>query len=280
MEEMEMANSHNNFGPVFTGAFYPSGSVILPYNPIIVSAERSHFALLDLNCTLAVYRGNPDELMSYLLRADSLDLSDIPYFKELYKSDNKADPSSSSALQGQCFTGLDDFGVIRIFAGHPDNVYSREVWASSSSDDRENDSYQSLYQRFYLELSDTGELFVLSLTAGSSEAQCVWATTSCNVYIAIMKDVQNDVGRRLVQGFKIMRSLVRKVSTQLVYSIVDFKDEYSNNGLKSACRELFLNSIWGLINSIDDVVKGVLTTFMKMMKTAVRMALKMAKSSS
>ena len=89
MEEMEAANSHNNFGPVFTGAFYPSGSVILPYNPIIVSAERSHFALLDLNCTLAVYRGNPDELMSYLLRADNLDLSDIPYFKELYKSDIK-----------------------------------------------------------------------------------------------------------------------------------------------------------------------------------------------
>ena len=259
MDEMESINSHNNFGPVFTDAFYPSGAVLLPYNPIMVSAEGTHFALLDVNCTLAVYRGNPDQLMSYLLRADSLELDNVASFENLYKSDNKDDPTSSSSLHGQCFTGLDDSGVIRIFAGHPDDIHSREVWASSL-DDQEMNSLQSFYKRYYLELSDTGELFVLSLTAGSSEAECVWATTSCNVYIAIMKDVQNDVGKKLIQGFRLMKSIIRKVHAQLGYSILDFRDEYSKNGLKSAVKELLLNSIWGALNSINDIVRAFITT--------------------
>ena len=269
IEEMESVNSHNTFGPVFTGSFYPSGSVILPYNPIIVSSEGTHFALLDVNCTLAVYKGNPDELMSYLLRADSLDLRSVPYFEELYRSENKADSLSSSALQGNCFTGLDDSGVIRIFAGHPDDMLSREVWASSSEYDEEQDAFRSLYVRFFLELSNSGELFILSLTAGSSDVKCVWATTSCNMYVAIMKDIQNDVGRKLVQGFKVMKRMAKKVSTYVGYSIIDFRDEYDRNGLKSATKELLLNSIGGLLSSIDDVLRSFVGALMTIMKKAL-----------
>ena len=54
----------------------------------------------------------------------------------------------------------------------------------------------SFFVRYYLELSSAGELAVRSLTAGNSDSECLWSTTSCNAYVAALKELQ--IGRRRV----------------------------------------------------------------------------------
>jgi DnaJ domain len=177
----------SGYRPVIAGSILPAMQVIYPYTPILVSLDRSHFALLDMHCSLGVYRGDIDILIRYLLIADRPpDLTMMPL--EL-----KFRTEGDSSLNGQCFAGLDDSGVLRVYRGHPDySEHSQPLW--SSGPPREDISnYNSYFHRFYVELLSSGELAVRMLEYGSSESQCVWSTTSCNVYVALLKDMTGQV---------------------------------------------------------------------------------------
>lgn len=177
----------SGYRPVIAGSILPAMQVIYPYTPILVSQDRSHFALLDMHCSLGVYRGDVDILIRYLLIADRPpDLTMMPL--EL-----KFRTEGDSSLNGQCFAGLDDTGVFRVYRGHPDySEHSQPLW--SSGPPREDISnYNSYFHRFYVELLSSGELAVRMLEYGSSESQCVWSTTSCNAYVALLKDITGQV---------------------------------------------------------------------------------------
>jgi hypothetical protein len=63
-------NTFRGFHPTISGPIIHTSHMIQPYSPIIVSEDRSHFALLDMHCSLGVYRGDVDILIRHLLVAD------------------------------------------------------------------------------------------------------------------------------------------------------------------------------------------------------------------
>ena len=42
--------------PVLSGPFFPPGTVMSPYSPIMTSLDRSYFAFLDIHCSFGVYK--------------------------------------------------------------------------------------------------------------------------------------------------------------------------------------------------------------------------------
>eukprot|EP00596_Hydrurales_sp_CCMP1899_P000850 CAMPEP_0119047854 /NCGR_PEP_ID=MMETSP1177-20130426/55401_1 /TAXON_ID=2985 /ORGANISM="Ochromonas sp, Strain CCMP1899" /LENGTH=301 /DNA_ID=CAMNT_0007022951 /DNA_START=156 /DNA_END=1058 /DNA_ORIENTATION=+ len=159
-------NNFRGFHPIISGPIIHTNQMILPYTPIIVSEDRSHFALLDMHCSLGVYRGDVDTLIRHLLVADQPpDLTMMPL--EL-----KFRTEGATSLNGECFAWLDEGGVLRVYGGNPDYPnHTRPIW---SSDPPKEEIYSSYFQRFYLELSTTGELAVRLRESGYSESQCIW----------------------------------------------------------------------------------------------------------
>jgi hypothetical protein len=129
---------------------------------------------------------------------------------------------SDDTLNGRCFSGLDEYGILHVFKGHPGNtpithllthsltypltylpthlltyllthslvdyrVYE-SLWSSASSAEVSNDYY---YTRYYLELTNNGELVVRALHAGESESVCVWSTSTCNEYLKSIKELKS-----------------------------------------------------------------------------------------
>ena len=188
------------------GNILPSGHVLFPWT-VMVSHDGSHFAVLDQDCSLGVYKGDVDVLMRTLLYADHAN----------FDAENLFYTPRDSALDGHCFAGVDDAGVFRIFAGHPDFEYT-PIWESDSSS---TDDLSSHYTRHYVEITNDGELAVLRISPGESEASCVWSTTSCNHYVALLVDLSRDTlrfTRAAIRGIARLLHIIVKEVRQVVNS--------------------------------------------------------------
>jgi hypothetical protein len=104
----EIFGAAGMFQPVISGPILPAGQVIFPYIPIMSSSDGSHFALLDVHCSLGVYKGDVRLLVSTLMMGGIPDISALP-IEAVYRTEG------NSALQGHCFAGLDDSGVLRVY---------------------------------------------------------------------------------------------------------------------------------------------------------------------
>ena len=252
---MQEGVGNSYFKPALGGPFIPSGAVLFPYNPILVSFDESHFATLDFHCSLRVYEGSADEFVSYLLTSETLETS--KKFEPIYSS-----PGDMSHLRGHCFASLDDGGVLRIYAGHPDNFYAQEMWASSTQP-LDTDYYTSYYHRYYLELI-SGELFVLRLTAGQTESECVWATTSCNFYIALIKDVRSDVSKLLLASIRRVRQALSRVFDSLNFLIIDIREVWMYRRPAHVLKDLAQRAVFGIADFMKQqraYLKALISSF-------------------
>ena len=233
------------FQPEIIGSILPAGEVIFPYVPIMTSEDRSHFAMLDVHCSLGIYRGNVDDVVRHLIRGLTPDLTSLAV--EL-KFRTEGEPS----LKGNCFGGLDDIGILRIFKGHPDTQYS-PIWTSHNNAEHDNDydSYSN-FQRYYLELSNTGELAVLSLIAGAAEAECIWSTTNCNIYVAII----NDIRSQTKQIFKAALDDIMRVYRSFVRGVLSFIDDVKTTGIIEAATDLMNNIQRNVNDFFDTLING------------------------
>ena len=216
------------YHPSFADTILPANQVIFPYTPIILSPDRQHFALLDIHCSLGVYKGDAAVVTDYLLFTQRPpDLSMLPVELKFRTEGDKS-------LNGRCFAGLDETGVLRVYRGHPEYPDNAEPLWSSDPPAEDPSSYNMYFQRFYLELSSSGELAVRMLVAGSSESQCVWSTTSCNVYVALLKEMRGQVSQMLSELSGEIRELLKPIIDHFFhfYEILSDKDQ-SNTLLKS-----------------------------------------------
>ena len=182
LEDLDIQSGY--FKPVQSGPFFGSGTVMFPYSPIMTTADRSHFAFLDMHCSFGVYRGDPDVFMSHLMAQESPDMSTLAV-ETIFRT------IGEQSLQGQCFAGLDDSGIFWVYQGHPDAFNTKPLWHSEFS--KERSKYSSSFRRFYLELLPSGEFAVRSLVAGNAYGECIWSTTSCNFFFAVLKEVGGEV---------------------------------------------------------------------------------------
>jgi hypothetical protein len=153
----EEINTSSFFGnqPVIAGPMLPAMQVIFPYTPIIVSEDQSHFCFLDMHCSFGVYKGDLNELIRHLLVGNEPpDLTIMPL--EL-KFRTEGEPT----LNGQCFAGLDESGVLRVYRGHPDYPGSLHPIWSSDPPKEDASMYNSYFRSFYVELSSKGYMIGL-----------------------------------------------------------------------------------------------------------------------
>lgn len=194
-----------------------SNRYIYPYAGIIVSEDRSHFAILDELCSIGIYEGDMN-----LVFSNSYGLSSIHELKTKYKTPENRD------LQGNCFAVLDNFGVLSIYGEvmsggfFPSRVV---VWQSESN--VEMSMFSSMYTNFYLELSDFGELIVQMITRDitkESEPSCVWSTRSCRNMFSIVIDIRNMLQSQINNLMKTIRrnkhvkfivKLIKRIAVQL-----------------------------------------------------------------
>lgn len=211
--------------PVVSGSMLQAGQPIFPYSPIMTSSDGSHFAFLDWHCALGVYEGMVDDLLRLLLVQDPPDLTNLPL---KLKFRTTGEPS----LRGHCFAGLDDEGILRVYQGHPAYGDFSPIWSSDTAVDETTDAslFARRFQRFYLELASTGELAVLRLTPGESEVECVWSTTSCNAYLAMLKEVQ----LTLVHRFRTVIDGLKAFLTHIERVVGDAVDDVRSRGLSDA----------------------------------------------
>jgi hypothetical protein len=142
----------------------------MPYYPLIVSEDESHFAFLDNECSFKIFFGDYHEL-EYQLR--------MPQSNSIHIDAHLLYETNSFPLyNGHCFAGLDDYGIFAIFYGHPMNPDSYPLFKSTIH----YDEYDIFNKRFYLELSNRGDLSVRA-TSGYGQTECIWSTISCNSYL-------------------------------------------------------------------------------------------------
>eukprot|EP01041_Mallomonas_annulata_P002107 gene2107-4117_t len=177
------------FTPSFTYDVIPTGEIILPYYPIMISPERTFFALLDKTCAFKVYEGSYDELLQFEY-TQSIELLD-ENFSLLYKTPER------SSLNGKCFAAVDEIGLLHIYNGHPSQKShtTEDIWISTLKYSYE-EPMDVYYRRYSLSLSYNGELAISYTTSGNSDLLCVWSTTSCSTEIAMIKLQQMKIFRR------------------------------------------------------------------------------------
>jgi hypothetical protein len=146
-----------------------------------VTLDHSYAAMIDSQCSLVVYSGNVDAFIKYVfeyednyngnINSDSSsyrggiafttkELVDLFNIEVLFRSE------SFASLQGNCFAGLDEVGVFRIFRGHPGYSTFSTIWASQPLQTSwENTFVDSIYPSTYkLVLQGNGELVILKFT--------------------------------------------------------------------------------------------------------------------
>ena len=197
--------------PIVVGSIMRSGQFLLPYNPILTSPDGTHFAFLDGHCSLGVFRGDLDHVLRHMYSHGTLDLTELPV-ELMYRTPGKPE------LQGRCFAALDDEGVLRIFRGQHDS-FSGTVWESTPPKQQEF----SYFTTFFLELTSSGELAVLSLRTGNTEPECVWSSTACNLYLSLLQELRVETIRILQGVRKIISSCFRAVVALINDVLLDEK---------------------------------------------------------
>ena len=204
----EQQNSHSSFQPELTGSYLPAGEVIYPLSPIMTSDDRSHFALLDVSCSFVVYKGSIEDYVYSMMYSTPSDIMDISAH-EVFRS------PSAYHLHGQCFAGLDFNGELKVFAGHPSQPNYYPVWSTTNED---KDYAPAYYKRYFIELSNSGEVSVRMLAAGSSEEVCVWSSRSCNRLAALAIRTF----RGILPNIASLSTMISRLITYLIQRIHGF----------------------------------------------------------
>jgi hypothetical protein len=237
-EFMHTQQPSNGFSPEFTGPFLPAEAIILPYSPIMTSQDRSHFALLDISCSIVVLKGSVEDYLYHNLWSSGHSSSSTPpsVVEEIYRT------PEASRLNGQCFAGLNRGGVLQIFAGRPDYPNYHPIWSSEIS--QELSSFHMHYRRFYIELTNSGEFAVKMLVAGDSDETCVWSTVSCNPYVSRLKTIQRTFASYLRELFHTssseqsffnrLKTILSKIKIiNMIVSLVEYIQSKANQLLDS-----------------------------------------------
>lgn len=216
-EEEESSYYYNEPGrniPVVVGSIMRSGQVLMPYSPILLSPDQTYFSFLDSHCSLGVFHGDVNHVLRHLYTHSTLDLTDLPV-ELMYRT------PGDSGLQGQCFATLDEDGVLRVFQGQYDGFGGGSgsiLWESTPP--KQDFAF---FTTFFVELTSSGELAVLSLRTGEPEPECIWSSTACNLYMSILQELRVE-SMRIVRGaFKIIRGCFRALAKLFDDIILDDK---------------------------------------------------------
>ena len=174
MNRMHNDRSYSYYQPELTGSYIPAGEVIYPYSPIMTSEDQSHFALLDISCSFVVYQGSVEDYLYSMMQNQAFTTTDV-VAREIFRT------PSAQQLGGQCFAGLDLRGELKVFAGQPTQPNYYPIWSTTNED---TNHFPSYYKRYFVELSNSGEVSVRMLVAGSSDEVCIWSSRSCNRIVA------------------------------------------------------------------------------------------------
>eukprot|EP01038_Epipyxis_sp_PR26KG_P008523 gene8523-11520_t len=236
MEEMfrqtqEQFASYFNPRPVMVGPVIAAGQVIYPCNPIMTSSNGLFFSFLDNQCSLGVYKGDVNLFIDKLIHSHNrqVDLSSLP-IEILFRSEG------NHRLNGNCFAGLDESGLLQVYAGNPNimNDYY-PIWSSKSSWDSGRDTvYDMYFSRYYLELANNGELAVRQVTTGEQEVKCIWSTTSCNKYLAMLRDVKSTLTSHMQDLSGHLNSILQHLTKRLS----DLLDWVKEQNFESLSQEL------------------------------------------
>jgi hypothetical protein len=137
---------------------------------------------------------------------------------------------AGSSLGGKCFAGLGEDGLLRVFRGHPDSPGYLPIWSSSLSG-KDSSLYGNFFRRVYLEVSDSGELAVFSLAAGSPISECLWSSESCSPspWIKAVNTWQRQsaafANAALVDGCRFIRESKSKLASFLVDLVESFGNQ-------------------------------------------------------
>lgn len=179
--------------PALTGSVLMEGEVMFPYSPMMTSIGGEYYTLLDFECSLKIYQGDPEYALHIIYSSE--DVPDFSSFSRLlYNTEAQPD------LNGKCFAGLDDRGILSIFQGFPDQYNESPIWSSEDPEDLDSDL--RLFRRFFIELQSDGSLTIQALSPGDPDSECIWSTTSCDEYIAMVKGVGQDVIHGLFSVYK------------------------------------------------------------------------------
>lgn len=203
--------------------------ILFPYDPILATADRSTFALLDETCSIVVLKGDLDAFVrnvlihGYGMGVNGTESSD---FDELYRT------PSFPYLQGFCFAGLGETGVLQIFKGHPVGYNYYSVWTSARGDGENNNKQHDAYDSYELQLSTEGTLTVYRFNRHrhhfhAHARQCIWSSASatCNEFTASVRTNIKFIGLELKRFFSLpnlrslgQRILASKAMTRMVAS--------------------------------------------------------------
>ena len=103
------------------------------------------------------------------------------------------------------------------------------------------------------------------LTAGSTESECVWSTTSCNVYVAILKGFRTDIGQILG---KFSRALV-DIRDNFQFYILDLQSAYSYGGFTRVakfCIGSFMEEFFSIVQYSIQYFKKLMYYFIRRLK--------------
>lgn len=149
--------------PVIVGPYLDSSDYLFPFSPIVLSSDKSHFFYLDSHCSLNVYFGDVDLVLRQLMSYSIPDTSNLPI-------EIKFKTVGDSKLKGMCYSVLSDKGILHVYSGQPHNRqhYRKTLWRSENIKDTNyhEDYYSSMYKRYFLELTDQGELMIQMFEVG------------------------------------------------------------------------------------------------------------------
>ena len=172
--------------PALTGSVVMEGEVIFPYSPMMTSTNGEYYAVLDFECSMKIYQGDPEYALHTIYASE--DVPDFsPFSRLLYYTEPQPD------LNGKCFAGLDDRGILSIFHGFPDQYNVLPVWSNEQNMDASWDSDMRMFRRYFIELQNDGSLTIQALSPGDPDSECIWSTTSCDEYISLVKGIGKDV---------------------------------------------------------------------------------------
>lgn len=197
-----------SFRPTVTGSVIHAREVMFPYDPIITS--DGYYALLDLTCSMVVFEGSPREFLATYESTNDMSIASQLHGPQLFSTPGHA------SLGGACFAGLNDRGDLQVVAGHPTHYQTTLLWSTGEAEGG-NEYFTSFFRRYYLELSDTGELSVRMLAAGSGDEVCVWSTRSCNSVLSALLSIQHSVASNIGKLFPPIRNIFATIRRILQY---------------------------------------------------------------
>lgn len=204
------------FQPTLTESPLRSNEIMTPYSPIIVSADQSHYSFLDATCSFKVFSYSSGDVGNFvqLLAENPVSMHHAPGVKQKYKT-----PEFSS-LDGNCFAALDESGAFSVFQGHPQFDY-QTVWTTKEWNEGDEQAYYaSMERRYFLYVTNDGELTVMSLPGGRGSGrmrrskgkddrppECTWSSKGCP------DDFQGSSTMRILR--KTTRATAKFISTTL-----------------------------------------------------------------